>query len=85
MNALIEAGTRPGSGIRIETPLIHMRKFEIVNMGLEYGAPLDQTWSCYRHDGRACGTCDSCRLRLEAFKHADAIDPIVYDERLAEV
>lgn len=78
MNAVIEAGTRPGSGIRIETPLIHMRKFEIVNKGLEYGAPLDRTWSCYRQEGPACGTCDSCRLRLKAFEDADTIDPIPY-------
>lgn len=85
MNALIEAGTKPGSGIRIETPLIRMRKPEIVMKGLELGAPLDRSWSCYRQEGRACGTCDSCRLRLEAFKDADAIDPIVYDERFAQV
>lgn len=88
MNALIEAGTRPESGIRIETPLIHMRKSEIVRKGIELGAPLERSWSCYRQGGRACGTCDSCRLRLAAFAEAGRTDPIAYaevDERYAEV
>ena len=84
MNAVIEAGTRPGSGIRIETPLIHMRKSAIVRKGVALGAPLDLSWSCYRLQGSACGTCDSCRLRLEAFEGAGAADPIAYDARFAE-
>lgn len=85
MNALIETGTRPDSKIRVETPLIHMRKFEIVRQGTALGAPLDRSWSCYRQEGRACGTCDSCRLRLHAFADAGQTDPIAYEERYAEV
>ena len=85
MNALIETGTRPETNIRVETPLIHMRKFEIVRRGIELGAPLDRSWSCYRAQGRACGTCDSCRLRLTAFAEAGQTDPIRYEERYAEV
>jgi 7-cyano-7-deazaguanine synthase len=85
MNALIAVGTRPGSGIRIETPLIHMRKHEIVRMGIEINAPLDRSWSCYRQDETACGTCDSCRLRLRAFQESGLEDPIEYDHRYAEV
>jgi 7-cyano-7-deazaguanine synthase len=85
MNALIEAGTRPESGIRIDTPLITMRKSEIVRAGFDLGAPLDRSWSCYRLQGPACGTCDSCRLRLEAFRGAGETDPIAYDEQYAQV
>ena len=85
MNALIETGTRPESGIRVETPLIHLRKSEIVRRGIDMGAPLDRSWSCYRLEGRACGTCDSCRLRLVAFAESGQADPISYEERYAEV
>ncbi len=84
MNAVIEAGTRPGSGIRIETPLIRMRKSAIVREGIALGAPLELSWSCYRLQEPACGTCDSCRLRLEAFREAGAPDPITYDEHYAQ-
>jgi 7-cyano-7-deazaguanine synthase len=80
MNDLIRAGTRPETEIRVETPLIGMRKFEIVRTGLDLGAPLDLSWSCYRNQGPACGTCDSCRLRLEGFAAAGADDPIPYEE-----
>jgi 7-cyano-7-deazaguanine synthase len=80
MNDLIRAGTRPETDIRVETPVIRMRKFEIVRTGIDLGAPLDRSWSCYRNQGPACGTCDSCRLRLEAFETAGAVDPIPYEE-----
>lgn len=75
---LIETGTRPGAGMKVETPLIHMRKSEIVKMGLELGAPFHLTWSCYQSEEAACGTCDSCALRLRAFAEAGARDPIAY-------
>ena len=60
------------------TPLIAMRKREIVTLGLELGAPFDLTWSCYQREDRACGVCDSCVLRLRAFREAGAEDPIPY-------
>jgi len=76
-NRVIVAGTREGK-IEVVTPLISMRKAEIVRLGLELGAPLDLTWSCYSREDRACGVCDSCTLRLRAFQDAGAIDPLPY-------
>jgi 7-cyano-7-deazaguanine synthase len=76
-NEVVKAGTREGR-IRIVTPLIGMRKFEIVRLGLELGAPFDLTWSCYTKEDRACGVCDSCVLRLRAFREAGTTDPIPY-------
>ena len=74
----IDAGTRPETRVRVRTPVIHMRKSEIIRRGLELGAPLDLTWSCYRAEAFACGTCDSCALRLRAFQEAGVADPIPY-------
>ncbi len=76
-NEVIRTGTKEGT-IRVETPLIAMRKSEIVRLGLELGAPFDLTWSCYRREDQACGSCDSCALRLRAFAAAGAHDPIAY-------
>jgi 7-cyano-7-deazaguanine synthase len=76
-NEAIRTGTKEG-GIRIETPLIALRKSEIVMRGLELGAPFDLTWSCYSREDQACGMCDSCVLRLRAFAAAGAHDPIPY-------
>ena len=76
-NAVIKAGTKMGK-ISILTPLIAMRKAEIVRLGLELGAPFDLTWSCYSREDKACGVCDSCVLRLRAFEAAAAKDPIPY-------
>jgi 7-cyano-7-deazaguanine synthase len=75
---LIREGTRPETRIEIMTPVIAMRKSEIVRRGLEVGAPLERTWSCYQFEDEACGVCDSCRLRLRAFSEAGASDPIPY-------
>ncbi len=77
-NQVIRAGTREGK-IEIVTPLIGMRKVEIVRLGLELGAPFDLTWSCYSREERACGVCESCVLRLRAFAAAGARDPIAYE------
>jgi 7-cyano-7-deazaguanine synthase len=74
----IDAGTRPETRVRVHTPVIHMRKAEIIRRGLELGAPLGLTWSCYRAEALACGTCDSCALRLRAFREAGVADPIPY-------
>ncbi len=76
-NRVVKAGTKEGT-IEIVTPLIHLRKAEIVRLGLELGAPFDLTWSCYSRQDRACGVCDSCVLRLRAFAAAGASDPIPY-------
>ncbi|MGI9034785.1 MAG: 7-cyano-7-deazaguanine synthase QueC [Pyrinomonadaceae bacterium] len=74
----IEAGTKPDTNIKIETPIIHLSKAEIVKKGLELNAPLHLSWSCYRSENSACGTCDSCALRLRGFARAGATDPIKY-------
>jgi 7-cyano-7-deazaguanine synthase len=74
---LIRMGTREGD-ITIQTPLIHMRKSEIVRLGLELSAPFHLTWSCYSGEAIACGVCDSCVLRLRAFEQAGHTDPIPY-------
>jgi 7-cyano-7-deazaguanine synthase len=76
-NRVIANGTKAG-GIEVVTPLIAMRKSEIVRLGLRLGAPFELTWSCYSHEERACGVCDSCVLRLRAFRDAGATDPIPY-------
>ncbi|HYE64593.1 MAG TPA: 7-cyano-7-deazaguanine synthase QueC [Pyrinomonadaceae bacterium] len=75
---VIEAGTRPETSIEIVTPVIALRKSEIVRRGLELGAPLSLTWSCYQASERACGRCDSCALRLRAFQEAGVADPVPY-------
>jgi 7-cyano-7-deazaguanine synthase len=76
-NQVVKAGTKEGD-IEIVTPLIAMRKAEIVRLGLELGAPFDLTWSCYSREDRACGVCDSCMLRLRAFEAAGMQDPVPY-------
>jgi len=80
---LARVGTRPETQIAIETPVIGMRKSEIVRRGIELGAPLGLTWSCYQFEDAACGVCDSCRLRLRAFAEAGETDPIPYRARIA--
>ncbi|MCX6139370.1 MAG: 7-cyano-7-deazaguanine synthase QueC [Candidatus Kapabacteria bacterium] len=78
---VIRLGTKPGGHIRIVTPLIAMSKREIVADGVELNAPLHLTWSCYRNSDVACGTCDSCALRLRGFQQAGTPDPISYQQR----
>ncbi len=80
-NRLITLGTRPDTRLEILTPVIHMRKSEIVRRGAELGAPLHLTWSCYKGQDLACGVCDSCALRLRAFEEAGLDDPIEYAVR----
>jgi 7-cyano-7-deazaguanine synthase len=76
-NEVVRLGTKDGA-VEIVTPLIRMRKSEIVRLGLELGAPFDLTWSCYSREDSACGVCDSCVLRLRAFRDAGRADPIPY-------
>ncbi|MBI4913580.1 MAG: 7-cyano-7-deazaguanine synthase QueC [Acidobacteria bacterium] len=76
--ATANLGTRPETRIALKAPLIHLRKAEIVRRGLQLGAPLHLSWSCYQSGDLACGRCDSCLLRLRGFQEAGATDPIPY-------
>ena len=80
-NRVITAGTRPETHLEIITPVINMRKTEIVHRGRELGAPFELTWSCYQGQEAACGVCDSCALRLRAFEEAGLEDPLPYLQR----
>jgi 7-cyano-7-deazaguanine synthase len=80
-NVVIERGTRPGRAPVIETPVIALSKRQIVQRGIELGAPLHLTWSCYQGEELACGVCDSCALRLRAFQSLGLDDQIPYRER----
>lgn len=77
-NRLIAVGTKPDTQIEIVTPVITMRKSEIIQRGVELNAPLHLTWSCYKAEDKACGECDSCALRLRGFREAGLRDPIPY-------
>ncbi len=77
----IDAGTKPSTKIKIETPIINLSKAEIVKKGIELNAPLELTWSCYQNEDEACGVCDSCALRLRGFQQAGVDDPIKYKTR----
>ncbi len=74
----VRLGTRPETSLRIVTPVISMSKADIVRQGLALGVPFARTWSCYQAEATACGACESCRLRLRAFREAGAADPIPY-------
>jgi 7-cyano-7-deazaguanine synthase len=78
---MIDLGTKPETKIKIETPIIHLSKSEIVKKGIELKAPLHLTWSCYQSEDKACGVCDSCALRLRGFQLAGIEDPISYKSR----
>ena len=76
--ATANLGTKPETRLAFHAPLLHLRKSEIVRRGVELGAPLHLSWSCYQGEAEACGRCDSCLLRLRGFKEAGAVDPIPY-------
>jgi 7-cyano-7-deazaguanine synthase len=80
---LVRVGTRPETHIAIHTPVIALRKEDIIRRGMELGAPLHLTWSCYQNEEEACGVCESCALRLRAFARAGIPDPIPYRPRTA--
>ncbi|HSA38217.1 MAG TPA: 7-cyano-7-deazaguanine synthase QueC [Methanoregula sp.] len=77
---LINLGTKETTKITLFTPFIHMTKTDILKTGLKLGVPYEHTWSCYRNEGRACGTCGSCHFRREAFAAIGIKDPIAYEE-----
>ena len=76
----ISKGTKTPNPIIIKTPVLHLSKSQIIRKGLELGAPFEHSWSCYRDNNLACGTCDSCFLRLKAFREVGIQDPIPYRE-----
>lgn len=78
MEQAVRLGTRTGGAFRIEAPLLHRTKAEIVQEGLKLKVPFERTWSCYQGSNAACGRCESCRLRLKGFRGAGAVDPLPY-------
>jgi len=80
LNALIKEGTKDGD-IEVITPVILMKKEEIVKKAVEMKAPLELTWSCYSSEDKSCGICDSCALRLRGFQKAGIEDPLPYHQR----
>jgi 7-cyano-7-deazaguanine synthase len=81
----VQRGTRPETDIKIITPLIDLRRSEIVKLGVELKAPFHLTWSCYRDEVEACGQCDSCLLRRKGFKEAGVDDPIAYKRQTVKI
>jgi 7-cyano-7-deazaguanine synthase len=80
-NKMIDLGTKPETKIEIVTPVIDLKKSQIVQRGMELKAPFELTWSCYQEEDQACGICDSCALRLRAFEISGIKDPIPYVQR----
>jgi 7-cyano-7-deazaguanine synthase len=80
MSSAMNQGTKDTTNLEILTPLVHMTKAEIVKKALELEVPLQHTWSCYQNENKACGVCDSCRLRLNGFNLANTKDPIEYED-----
>lgn len=84
MQEVFRLGTklgREGQPITIVTPLINLKKTEIIQLGNQLGVPWELTWSCYTGDEIACGVCDACRLRLAAFAELGQVDPVAYKRR----
>jgi 7-cyano-7-deazaguanine synthase len=79
MEQSINLGTKDETQIEIRMPLVHLKKSQIVQKALELHVPLELTWSCYKNEEKACGLCDSCRLRLNGFALANMQDPIEYE------
>lgn len=79
-NDLLSVALAKEIGLKVETPLINMKKKDIVKRGVELNAPLHLSWSCYKSEDKACGECDSCLLRLKGFMEAGEVDPIPYEK-----
>jgi 7-cyano-7-deazaguanine synthase len=80
-NSVIKLGTKPETNILVETPIIHLKKQEIIKKGIELKAPFELSWSCYQNEEKACGVCDSCALRLRGFQLAGIDDPLTYESK----
>jgi 7-cyano-7-deazaguanine synthase len=78
---VIETGTKPETDIELVAPFVEWSKTDIVERGLELDVPYRRTWSCYRNETPACGTCDACAFRLQAFQNLGERDPIEYEQR----
>ncbi|MDL0118550.1 7-cyano-7-deazaguanine synthase QueC [Halobacterium salinarum] len=78
---VVDVGTKPETKISIEAPFVESSKTDIAKRGLELDVPYEHTWSCYRDEAPACGTCDACAFRLQAFQNLGERDPIEYAER----
>lgn len=78
---VVDAGTKPDTEIELVAPFVEWSKTDIAERGLELGVPYETTWSCYRDEAPACGTCDACAFRLQAFQRLGVDDPIDYAER----
>jgi 7-cyano-7-deazaguanine synthase len=78
---VIDAGTKPETDLTLEAPFVDLSKTDIAERGLDMGVPYEHTWSCYRDEAPACGTCDACAFRLQAFQRLGVRDPIAYAER----
>lgn len=78
---VVDVGTKPETNVKIKAPFADWSKTDIAERGLEIDVPFDLTWSCYREDAPACGTCESCTFRLQAFEEAGTRDPIEYETR----
>lgn len=76
---VIDLGTRPDTNIELRAPFVEWSKTDIVERGTELGVPYDITWSCYRNEAPACGNCDACQFRRDAFENAGLTDPIAYE------
>jgi 7-cyano-7-deazaguanine synthase len=78
---VVDVGTKAETEIDIRAPFVEWSKTDIAERGVELGVPYEQTWSCYREESPACGTCDACAYRLQAFQNVGVRDPIEYEER----
>jgi len=78
MQSAMNQGTKKETKLEIKTPLVHLLKEQIVQKSIELKVPIEFTWSCYQNEIKACGVCDSCRLRLKGFEKAGIKDKIEY-------
>ena len=78
---VVDTGTKDETDIELRAPFVEWSKTDIAERGTELGVPYERTWSCYREEAPACGTCDACAFRLQAFQNVGVEDPIEYDER----
>jgi 7-cyano-7-deazaguanine synthase len=78
---VIDIGTKPETSLELVAPFVDWSKTEIAERGFDLDVPYELTWSCYREEAPACGTCDACAYRLKAFKEAGVEDPIEYNQR----